>query len=94
MFCAVRQKINISKRAMYLTILRFDFMEIIMILVSLSFDFLYSFAKIQNKWENNAWKSMFFTRMYQKDVKMLRRVKIMLRLIRQQKYWLLIIKYI
>lgn len=37
---------------------------------------------------------MFFTRMYEKDVKMLRRVKLMLRVIRQQKYWLLIIKYI
>ena len=32
MFCAVRQKINISKRPMYLIVLRFDFMEIIMIL--------------------------------------------------------------
>lgn len=29
-----------------------------------------------------------------KDVKMLRRVKMMLHVIRQQKYWLLIIKYI
>ena len=29
-----------------------------------------------------------------KDVKMLRRVKLMLRVIWQQKYWLLIIKYI
>lgn len=29
-----------------------------------------------------------------KEVKMLRRVKIMLHVIRQQKYWLLIIKYI
>ena len=67
MFCAVRQKINISKRPMYLTILRFDFMEIIMIFGFIVFCFfLYSFAKIQNKWENNAWKSMFFTRMYEK----------------------------
>ena len=32
MFCAVRQKINISKRPMYLIVLRLDFMEIIMIL--------------------------------------------------------------
>lgn len=29
-----------------------------------------------------------------KEVKMLRRVKMMLHVIRQQKYWLLIIKYI
>ncbi len=41
---------------MYLIVLRFDFMEIIMILGFIVFlAFLYSFAKIQNKWENNAW---------------------------------------
>ena len=49
MFCAVRQKINISKRPMYLIVLRFDFMEIIMIFGFIVFwAFLYSFAKIQN----------------------------------------------
>lgn len=36
----------------------------------------------------------FLRESIKKDVKMLRRVKIMLRVIRQQKYWLLIIKYI
>lgn len=35
-----------------------------------------------------------FYRFMLKDVKMLRRVKMMLHVIRQQKYWLLIIKYI
>lgn len=37
---------------------------------------------------------MFFTRIYQKDVKMLRKVKIMLHVIREKNYWLPIIKYI
>lgn len=36
----------------------------------------------------------FLRECMKKDVKMLRRVKLMLRVIRQQKYWLLIIKYI
>lgn len=35
-----------------------------------------------------------FTRIYQKDVKMLRKVKIMLHVIREKNYWLPIIKYI
>lgn len=37
---------------------------------------------------------VFYENVSKKDVKMLRRVKLMLRVIRQQKYWLLIIKYI
>ena len=36
----------------------------------------------------------FLRECMKKDVKMLRRVKLMLRVVRQQKYWLLIIKYI
>lgn len=36
----------------------------------------------------------FLRECMKKDVKMLRRVKLMLRVIRQQKYWLLIIEYI
>lgn len=36
----------------------------------------------------------FLRECMKKDIKMLRRVKLMLRVIRQQKYWLLIIKYI
>ena len=37
---------------------------------------------------------VFYENVSKKDVKMLRGVKLMLRVIRQQKYWLLIIKYI
>ena len=33
-------------------------------------------------------------RIYQKDVKMLHKVKIMLHVVREKNYWLLIIKYI
>ena len=70
-------------------------MEIIMIFgFIVSCFFLYSFAKIQNKWENSARKCVFFIVTYRKDVKMLHKVKLMLHVIRQQKYWLLIIKYI
>lgn len=39
-------------------------------------------------------KACFLRECIKKDVKMLRRVKLMLRVIRQQKYWLLIVKYI
>ena len=95
MFCAVRQKINISKRPMYLTILRFDFMEIIMIFGFIVFCFFYirlQKYKINGKIMHG--RVCFLRECMKKDVKMLRRVKLMLRVIRQQKYWLLIIKYI
>lgn len=36
---------------------------------------------------------MFFMKYIKKDVKMLRRVKIMLHVVREKNYWLLIIKY-
>ena len=95
MFCAVRQKINISKRPMYLTILMFDFMEIIMIFGFIVFRFFY--IRLQ-KYKINGrimqGRVCFLRECMKKDVKMLRRVKLMLRVIRQQKYWLLIIKYI
>lgn len=37
---------------------------------------------------------MFFISLCEKDVKMLRRVKIMLHVVQGKNYWLLIIKYI
>lgn len=37
---------------------------------------------------------VFYENISKKDVKMLRRVKIMLHVIREKNYWLLIIKYI
>lgn len=37
---------------------------------------------------------VFYENISKKDVKMLRRVKIMLYVIREKNYWLLIIKYI
>ena len=80
---------------MFLIVLRFDFIEIIMILGFIVFlAFLYSFAKIRNLWENSARKCMFFIVVYRKDVKMLHKVKSMLHVVRQKNYWLLIIKYI
>lgn len=36
----------------------------------------------------------FYENILKKDVKMLRRVKIMLHVVREKNYWLLIIKYI
>lgn len=42
----------------------------------------------------SARKCMFFIDLCQKDVKMLRRVKIMLHVVREENYWLLIVKYI
>lgn len=37
---------------------------------------------------------VFYEEYIKKDVKMLRRVKIMLHVVREKNYWLLIIKYI
>lgn len=37
---------------------------------------------------------VFYENVLKKDVKMLRRVKVMLHVIREKNYWLLIIKYI
>lgn len=39
-------------------------------------------------------KVCFYENILKKDVKMLRRIKIMLHVVREKNYWLLIIKYI
>ena len=70
-------------------------MEIIMIFGFIVFCFFYirlQKYKINGKIMHG--RVCFLRECMKKDVKMLRRVKLMLRVIRQQKYWLLIIKYI
>lgn len=71
-------------------------MEIIMILGFIVFFWLF-YIRLQ-KYKINGRimhdKVCFLREYIKKDVKMLRRVKIMLHVVREKNYWLLIIKYI
>ena len=70
-------------------------MEIIMILGFIVFFWLF-YIRLQ-KYKINGrimhGKVCFLREYIKKDVKMLRRVKIMLHVVREKNYWLLIIKY-